>query len=250
MSEAVAGKKIFFLYPPSVIQEELVSFLLRNEYEVYFLKDHLKAGRIFKRFENVICFINIDNGLKESEWEGYIKNLRSDPEVKGLQIGILSYNNDPGLIQKYLMEIGVECGFIRLKLGLKQSTDIILKVLEVNEAKGRRKYVRVNCENIRNVEMNFTHTDSSYTSQILDISSVGCACKFSEEVPIENKTIIHEVQLNLKGILIQTDCIILGRRSDNPKILIFIFNPGLKENEREKVHEFLHKTLQNTMSIY
>ncbi|MEA1911787.1 MAG: PilZ domain-containing protein, partial [Spirochaetota bacterium] len=64
MSESDNGKKIFFLYPQSVIQDELISFLLRNEYEVYFLNDHVKATKLFKRFSNSICFINIDDGLK------------------------------------------------------------------------------------------------------------------------------------------------------------------------------------------
>ncbi|MEA1911727.1 MAG: PilZ domain-containing protein, partial [Spirochaetota bacterium] len=173
MNETAAGKKVFFLYPQSVIQEELISFLLKNEYEVYFLNDHIKAKRIFRQFNNSICFINIDDGLKEAEWGEYISSLRSDSEIKGLQIGILSYNNDPGLMQKYLMDIGVEAGFIQLKLGIKQSTEIILKVLDANEAKGRRKFVRVNCENDQRVVLNFNHKDSSYEGQIIDLSSVG-----------------------------------------------------------------------------
>ena len=118
MSETTDGRKVFFLYPQSVIQEELISFLLKNEYEVYFLKDHRKATRIFKRFNNSICFINIEEGLKEADWIEYIESLKSDPDINGLQLGILSYNNDPALMQKYLMDIGVECGFIQLKLGL------------------------------------------------------------------------------------------------------------------------------------
>ncbi len=47
MSGTENGKKIFFLYPQSVIQDELISFLLKNEYEVYFLSDYMKATKIF-----------------------------------------------------------------------------------------------------------------------------------------------------------------------------------------------------------
>lgn len=250
MSEAGNNKKVFFLYPQSVIQDELITFLLKNEFEVYFLNDHEKAIRLFRKFKNSICFINIDDGLKEEEWEKYITSLRADPETKEVQIGILSYNNDPDLMQKYLMDIGVECGFIQLKLGVKQSTDIILKVLEVNEAKGRRKFVRVNCENDPKVMVNFSHREHSYQGQIIDISSVGVACKFSESVSAKNKTILHKIQLNLKGSLIQTDGIILARRSDNERILIMVFNPRLKDLELEKIHKFIHKTLQKEMDKF
>ncbi len=251
MSEtADDGKKVFFLYPQSVIQDELITFLLKNEFEVYFLNDHQKAIRLFRKFNNSLCFINIDDGLKEDEWENYIKSLKADPATKGVQIGILSYNNDPDLIQKYLMDVGVECGFVQLKLGVKQSTDIILKVIEVNEAKGRRKFVRVNCENDPKVLLNFSHKEYSYKGQIIDISSVGVACRFPETVSVDNKTILHKIQLNLKGSLIQTDGIILARRSDNEKILIIVFNPRPKESELEKIHRFIHKILQKEMDKF
>ncbi len=247
MSTTSDGKKVFFLYPQSVIQDELITFLLKNEFEVYFLNDHEKAIRLFRKFNNSICFINIDDGLKEDEWEKYIISLRANSGTKGVQIGILSYNNDPELMQKYLMDIGVECGFVQLKLGVKQSTDIILKVLEVNEAKGRRKFIRVNCENDPKVLMNFSHKEYNYQGQIIDISSVGIACRFQETISVENKTILHKIQLNLKGSLIQTDGIILARRSDSEKILIIVFNPRPKESELEKIHKFIHKALQKEM---
>lgn len=167
-----------------------------------------------------------------------------------IQVGILSYNNDPNLMQKYLMDIGVQCGFVQLKLGVKQSSDIILKVLEVNEAKGRRKFVRVNCENDPKVLLNFSHNEFSYKGQIIDISSVGIACRFQETVSVENKTILHKIQLNLKGSLIQTDGIILARRSDSENILIIVFNPRPKESELEKIHKFIHRALQKEMDKF
>ena len=250
MNEASSGKKVFFLYPQSVIQDELISFLLRDEYEVYFLNDHLKASRVLKRFSNSICFINIDDGLKEAEWEQYIKDLRSDSEIKGLQIGILSYNNNPGLMQKYLMDIAVECGFVQLKLGIKQSTNIILKVLEANEAKGRRKFVRANCENDPRVILNFSYKDLIFEGEIIDISSVGLACEFKQTIPVDNKTVLQKIQLNLRGSLIQVDGLILSRRFDNERILVIVFNPRPKEKELDKIHIFIHKTLQKTIDIY
>jgi hypothetical protein len=228
----------------------LISVILKNEYEVYFLNDPSKAIRIFKRFGNSICFINIEGGLDETEWTEYITGLKGNPEIKGLQIGILSYNNDPELMQKYLMDIGVECGFIQLKLGIKKSTEIILKVLEANEAKGRRKFVRANCEKDLRVVMNFNYKESSYQGQILDISSVGMACSLPTEIPIDNKSMLNKIQLNLRGSLVQLDGIILSRRHDSNKILVIVFNPRLKNKELEKVHIFIHKTLQKLIDIF
>ena len=67
------GKKVFFLYPHSVIQNEMVIELIRNEYEIYLLFDHMKTVRLLEKYNDSILFINIDEGLMENEWEKYIK---------------------------------------------------------------------------------------------------------------------------------------------------------------------------------
>lgn len=40
------GKKVFFVYPHSVIQNELIQDLIDREYEVYFINDHNKIQSI------------------------------------------------------------------------------------------------------------------------------------------------------------------------------------------------------------
>lgn len=250
MNNVAMGKKIFFLYPQSVIQEDLIFFLLGKGYEVYTLSDHIKAQKLFKRFEDSICFINIDGGLKESDWEKYIIDLRSDSEIKNLQIGILSYNSEQTLMKKYLIDIGVECGFVQLKLGLEPSQEILLKVLKVSEAKGQRKFVRVSCEDDSRAVINFTYGDSRYEGQIIDLSIVGFACRFTDRIPVENKTVIHGIQFNLRGVLFQTDAIILNRRSDDERIAVLIFHPEPGETEHQKLYKFIHFTLQNHINMF
>ncbi len=48
------GKKVIFLYPQSVIQEKLVTEIMKNEYEVYLLHDHEKNLRLIKKYNNSI----------------------------------------------------------------------------------------------------------------------------------------------------------------------------------------------------
>ena len=59
--------------------------------------------------------------------------LRVFPRFPGdIRVGILSCNPEPKLVEQYLMTIGVQCGFVRLRLG----------ALSANEARGRIRYVR------------------------------------------------------------------------------------------------------------
>ncbi len=238
------GKKIFFLYPHSVIQDELISTLIQHEFEVYFLKDHTKAYNLLKKFGNSICFINIDETLAQPEWETYIKKLQSDPEIKGVQIGILSYNNDRELIKKYLMEIRIKCGFIQLKLGVAESTKIILKTLEANEAKGRRKFVRANCENDSRVTFNVKYNGDLYSGNIIDISSIGMACSFDSDPDVKKNSLLREIQLKLRGTLIGIDGIVIGKRDTTPKTYVLIFDSKTDAIAKAKIRKFINAALQ------
>ena len=111
------GKRVFFLYPHSVLQDQLVSKIIEQEYEVYLLSDHVKALKILGVYNDSILFVNIDERLKEKEWEEYIKGIMSSEGTKNVRTGIVSYNENKELAEKYLMDLMVPCGFIRLKRG-------------------------------------------------------------------------------------------------------------------------------------
>ena len=55
----------------------------------------------------------------------------------------MTYNPDPELARKYLMDVGIPCGFIQLKLGTAEGKSIILKTLA---ADGPRRIVYVSCD--------------------------------------------------------------------------------------------------------
>ena len=93
----IEGRKIFFLYPHSVIQDDLVDELIMQGFEIYILRDHKRARKLIERFPGSIMFINIDEKLEEPEWETYIREIQENPSVK-TRLGILSYNTDRVLI--------------------------------------------------------------------------------------------------------------------------------------------------------
>jgi hypothetical protein len=246
--EFIPGKKVFFLYPHSVIREELINEIIYNEYEVYFLKDHEDAKRLFRKFPNSIVFINIDEGMTEPEWENYIRGLISHPETADLKVGILSYNPDEELKEKYLLEVGVHCGVIKLKLGLTESAKIILKVLEVNEARGRRKYVRARVDHDPKATFNIRYEDEMVKGQILDISSVGIACKFDTPRVIEKNTILSDIQLQLRGKIVKVSGIFIGVREDNPAVHVIVFSPNQDLAYKMQIHHFIHQSLQSSIT--
>ncbi len=242
-SEAL-GKKVFILNPPSVFEEDLLHEVLRHEYEIYLLRDTGAALRVFAKYPNSIAFINIDSGLNEEQWEKYIRRLKGDSKYRGLKIGVISYNPSPELTQKYLMDIGIECGFVRLSLGSQESAKIVIRVLEANEAKGRRRYVRARCEKAPNTGFNLEYAGRQMSGPILDISSVGAAIRLEPGNTLPPKSLVRKVQLRLRSRLVHLDAAVLGSRSDDPGVHILLFSGDGVEKQKKQIRHFIHKSLQ------
>jgi len=239
------GKKIFLLYPHSVIHEEMLNILIMSGFETYTLRDHKRAVKILEMFPNSIVFINIDERNSEKEWEKYIRSLMENQKTKTVRIGILSYNQDIGLMQKYLMEISVPCGYVQLKLGIGESTKIILSALEANEARGIRKNIRAFCEDDNNANLNFKINNIYFKGKILDISSAGLAVRVPGIRDLGSNSVIRQIQLLLHGVHIMTDMIFMGKRRDNNEICILMFDPGkLEQKYKLAIHQFIKQSLQ------
>jgi hypothetical protein len=239
------GKKIFLLYPQSVIHQEMLDILIMAGYETYTLTDEKKARKLLAKFPGSIMFINIDEGLKEKEWEAYIMEIMENPGTKNSSLGIMSYNQDRDLMQKYLMDLAIPCGYIQLKLGLQESTKIILAALDANEARGRRKYIRADCEDDLNATLNYKADDGRLLhGKILDISSAGVAAKFEKFPDLPPNTVLNSVQLKLRGSMVLTDMIFLGRRKDRHYVLILLFDAKLSQENKIVIHRYIKQCLQ------
>lgn len=238
------GKKIFFLYPHSVIREEMLDILIMAGYETYTLLDEKKARKLLAMFPGSIMFINIDEGLKEHEWEAYTREVMEDPKTKDSRLGIMSYNQDRALMQKYLMDLAIPCGYIQLKLGLQESTKIILNALEANEARGRRKYLRADCQDDIHATMNYKSDTGIFYGKILDISSAGIAARIEKFANLPSNSLLREVQLKLRGGLIMTDMILMGRRHDNQAVYILLFGSKMNQENKLIIHHYIKQCLQ------
>jgi len=247
----ILGKKVFFLYPQSVIQKDLIKEIVKYEYEVYVFNDHAIILKVIEKYPNSILFINIDSTLKESEWELYIKHIIQNPLTENVKIGILSSNENQKLIEKYVMEISVSCGYIVFKKGSNESLKILLKVLEASEAKGRRQFVRAKCTNKTDITFNVKVSYKVLSGNIYDISSIGMACSFNDpnlnELPIN--TFFDDIQLRLKGTLIMLSGKVVGvRKQENDYYIVMFDNIFKDEMKRSKIQTFIHTFLQKEMN--
>lgn len=246
MSNIDLGRKVFFLYPPSVIRDELINRLLDQEYEVYMLKEVTRAEKLLRLYPDSICYVNIDTGLDEPKWEAWIRALMADPATSTVGIGIVSYNTDEGLQKKYLMDIGIPCGFVKLKLGIEESTKILLATLNATEAKGRRKYVRASCSHDALSTVNLREGPVTASGKIMDISAVGFSCILDPDPDFPKNAILHDIQLKLRATLLRTQAVVFGTRMDDDrKIYVLLFSMRMDDIAREKIRAYIQTALQS-----
>ncbi len=242
------GKKVFFLYPHSVIQKELIQLIARYEFEVYLVNDHIRLAALLREYPESIVFINVDERLNTNQWEYYIRKLRENPGTQQVQFGILTYNEDKEVARHFLMDVMVQAGYIQLKLGLSESARIILKTLNANEAKGRRKFVRVQLPEKSGVNFNIKEGEAYKTGTISDISSGGMACYFDNgETGFVSKD-LPDIQLNLRGKVVKVSGKMAGSREEGErKVYIILFERFRNEMDRLNLANFINRTLQIQM---
>ena len=173
-----------------------------------------------------------------------------NPDTQGVRIGVLSYYEDIKKIEKYVMKMMVPCGFIRLKLGLKECKNIIIKALEANEARGTRRHVRINCEDMASVYFSIKSNYKLIQGYIYDISSVGMACGFDKDVELflRKNSVVEDIQLQLRGNLCLLSGKVAGIHHDKEKnIKYVVMFDKMSDDDRKKIYNFIAKCLQENM---
>jgi hypothetical protein len=236
------GRKVFFLYPHSVLTEDLLIDILSHEYEIYCLKDHESVVRAAEAWPESIVFINIDEAFHEAKWEEWIKKLLKEPRTASTRLGILTYNPNPDLAKKYLMDMMLPCGFIQLKLGATDAKKIILKTLEANDARGRRRYVRARCAGFSKATFNVSIKDSLMPGVVLDISAAGMAFQFDSIFNLTPGT------LRMKGALCRLSGTFVGTVRGEEGRNLLMFQAPLPEETTDKIHKFIYQALQEEMT--
>jgi len=237
------GRKVFFVYPHSVIREQVVDVLLQAEFETALIHDHQKVYPVLQAFPRSILFLNIEQKLTNTTWDNIVDEIQAGRSEHGASLGVVVYNPNPEMAQHYLMDKGLECGFIQLKLGTVQTCQILLKTLEANEARGRRQFVRVSCPTGRG-RVNIRYKGRPIEGDVLDVSSAGMLCNLGGRF-FQPGELLEDMQLKLWGIIMAVQCRVAGHREvpgeGTHTVLTF---ESLTRESKVKLHSFIRKVLQ------
>ena len=239
----IQGRRVLFVDPPSVVQEQMILFLVTAQHEAAIVKDPHNILSVVRRFPRSIVYFNIDSRLSASELEQIIREVLDTRSGHGAEVGILSYNENADLARHYLMELGVSCGYVTLSLGFEKSARIVLKALGASEAQGSRQYVRVKVPTGK-AGLNITSDSGRVRGTIIDISVVGIAAILSADYPTGTR--LENVQLQLWGTLLTVSATIAGtRKTPLGAVSVMMFDEINDSLRRGKIYTFLKRVMQH-----
>ncbi|MDR1100015.1 MAG: PilZ domain-containing protein [Treponema sp.] len=244
-SPDILGKKIFFLHPSAAVQNEIITELIQQEYEVYIVKDQTALIKVLKHYPNAIVFADIDEGMGEKDWEAWIRGLLDNPETSQICVGILSVNGDEVLQRKYINSVKVQGGYTVLKADMNSVIKQLADILKALDAKGRRKYIRATTENESLTTVNLPVNGTFVNGTIKDISVVGFSCCFAEDPDLTKNSLFQNIQIKLQTMLLKAEGIIFGSRMDGTaKIYVVLFTQRIDPDARARIRKYIQQNLQ------
>lgn len=233
LDEIIKGRKTFFIAPDKVLFPEnfLEDYLIQG-YECYFIESDIfipisaKVDIILSIFRDSILFFNIDSPLSDTTWEKLIVSAKEKyPEA---MFGVFytkrqSEIEKKSLERKYLYEMGLQCGCIQLEYQKNNNYGIISKILQANQAQGRRQNVRAVCGGNCTVKFS-SELEKDLVAKLTDISLSHFTLSFKtgEEINVKEYEKILDGQFYIKGLHFTSDAILVMKRQSMDSIL-FVF---------------------------
>jgi hypothetical protein len=243
-SVEILGKKIFFLYPAALVQNEVVEELIQEEYEVYTIRDEERLKRILAKYPDSVVLANIAEQLSGEKWEAWMRDLMSNPATAGTAVGILAPGLDEGLRRTYAA-LKVQCGCIQVKTDFRALVKEVLAALKAVNAKGLRKYIRAAPDQDALAAINLSVNNEYIKGTIRDISSMGLSCVFDEDPQLEKNSLCQNVQIKLQSMLLKIEGIVFGFRLDgNTKTYVIVFTQRTDPAVRTRIRTYVHNLMQ------
>lgn len=244
----IFGRKVFFVNPPLGFDNSIVKRLREQEYEVYTIQDYLYAKSILREYENSLCFINIDNGLKINEWYNFIKSFQLEEKLRSVFIGVMSGYAGTGERGKFLMNLQLPGGFINTNAGTEQLYEQIEGILSINGAKGRRQYIRLRCDNNPDINGYMVVGNNLFSMNIENISSVGFACSYNKkEMQHFQKNSVHnEISIGILKKSIVCPSVVFDTRLVNDRgFSVMLFKADVPKSSRTLIRDFIFSVLEH-----
>lgn len=241
------GRKVFFLNPPYDFKSIIMPVLSDMEYELYTIEDYKQAKNILRMFPDSICFVYVDVVMPIDHWFNFIMSFDHDPILSTIFLGVMSDRAGKTDREHFLLNAVIPAGFISLTTTKEDIVDILHGILEINGAKGQRKYVRADCKSDKLVSAQCIIEDTTCFLGINNISSVGLSCSAPPAMAglFALNLLIHDFTLHLRNKTVKCNAVVINSSvTETEAKIILLFTKGMPHAAKTSVKEYVRFFLQ------
>ena len=244
----IIGRKVFFINPPLYVENYLQPELKQHEYEAYVIKDYKYTKNALRKFPDALCFIFIDDELSYDGWFNFILSFQQDEKLKTIFVGLMSAMIPAPVREKFMMNLSLPGGFIMLN-EVKGAALIenVIGILELNGAKGRRKYLRLDCDENVSIKGYFANQSQLLQVSIANISSVGFTCYYPKSygTALAKNMLVPSFSITLGRHSIVTPSVVYDVKSidDNKYFAVLLFLKQVGPDDRKVIKNFIFEHL-------
>ena len=237
------GRKIFFVCPSFGMEKYLIEYLKKNEYEIYIIKEIRKLKHVLSEFPDAMCFINIDSEYTYSQWFNFMRSVTESDMLKSIYLGILTEQNDWEAKDKFLMNVKLPGGFTVFKKD-ERAFSTFAQILDLNGAKGRRKYLRLVTSGARDVSGYMAHEGKLYSFDFKDISSAGFAITYKKDMCnlFQKNTLVRNLCISVGNKSMVCSCIVFNTQinQDGSAMSVLMLTNENPESTRTYIQNYIH----------
>ncbi len=240
-------KKAFFLFIDPYAEKWLGERISTHEYESFFLKDHRRVHDIFQKYPRSILFVNTLEPPRNVDLTWLINRFKEDCTLQETTVGVFAL---PGAgIHSSFPEIDfhIPVENSRGVLHCDETVAGIVDVLEENNARGMRNYIRARCDSRYHATFSIKRNGNIINGFIVDISSAGMLASFPAPQHYEPNTHIDDLQLRLYGTTCGISGNVMGSRGGDNKNCVILFDYSNAPLEKQKVQAFVARMLRKEM---
>ena len=248
----IIGRKVFFVNPPLYVENYLQPELKLHEYEAYIIKDYKYTKNALRMFPDALCFIFIDDEMSYDGWFNYILSFQQDEKLKTIFVGLMSAMIPQPKREKFMMNLSLPGGFLMLnEIKGAELIKTVIGILELNGAKGKRKYLRLDCDESISINGYFATQTQLLQVSIANISSVGFTCIFPKSygTVLAKKMIIPSFSITLGRRSIATPSIVFDVKSfdNNNYFAMLLFLKSVGPDDRKVIKNFIFEHMEKRL---
>lgn len=248
----VFGRKVFFIEPQGTLISFVIPKLIEQEYEVYTVNALNHAKNYLRGNPDSIVFVCINANLTVSGWLNFIKSFEEDEVLSTMLVGVIVHRQQKSERELLMINAELPAGYLELQASPEAMTQMISNVLELNGAKGRRKYVRADCAGDRAIYVAYNENGQQNLYGVDNISSVGLAfrCDESHVAKFPENSVMRNCTLVLHGEKVPFEAAVIMTKLDGKKpIVVVLFMKGSVVPYKQVLQRFIAERIQYCMDL-